>query len=256
MSKLPRGPSSSLELDLQMAERVYTSLLPKHVTTSGVDVVTRLQPFNQIGGDYAAVFESLDGRVHVCVSDVTAHGIASALLSTRVNSFVRERLPSANHPCEIVEELNSFLCENFGGLGMALSFFCGTVDRHRMEFAYAGCGHPPALHFQASAGTKWKRLESRHTLLGLFPEVSQQCRIDKAPLDRGDRILLYTDGLTEARNARGDLFGIDRLARVVGGCMTENLEGELLADRVFAATDRFQGGVCRDDALLMIVSVQ
>lgn len=256
MSRLPAGRPSSLELDLQMAERVYTSLLPKRLTTSRVDVVTRVQPFNRIGGDYATVFESPDGRVHVCVSDVTAHGIASALFSARVNSFVRARVPSAGHPCEIVEELNTFLCDHFGGLGISLSFFCGTMDTRRMEFSYAGCGHPPAMHFTPRAGTQWKKLESQHTLLGLFREVSQQCRIKKVPLDPGDRILLYTDGLIEARNAQGDLFGIDRLAREVGGCVAEKLDGELLADRVFAAVNCFQGGARRDDALLMMVTLR
>jgi sigma-B regulation protein RsbU (phosphoserine phosphatase) len=249
-------PSNTLDLDLQLAEKVYRSLLPKRLTISGIDVVTRLQAFNRIGGDYATVFPTGDHRVYTCVSDVRAHGISSALLVTRINSFVRERVPSANHPCEIAEELNSFLCENFGELGMSLSFFCGAVDRHRMEFSYAGCGHPPALHFKASAGAECRRLESQHTLLGLFPEVSQQCRIDKVPLDPGDRILLYTDGLTEARNAEGGFFGIDRLARVVGRCMVENLDGELVADRVFAAINRFQGGICRDDALLMMATLQ
>ncbi len=76
------------------------------------------------------------------------------------------------------------------------------------------------------------------------------------PLDPGDRILLYTDGLIEARNAEGELFGIDRLAQEVGSCIAENLQGESLADRVFAAINRFQGAICRDDALLMMVSVQ
>jgi len=249
-------PSNALDLDLQLAEKVYRSLLPKRLTISGIDVVTRLQAFNRIGGDYATVFPTGDHRVSICVSDVRAHGISSALLVTRVNSFVRERVPSANHPCEIVEELNSFLCENFGELGMSLSFFCGTVDRQRMEFTYAGCGHPPALHFKGSAGAEWRRLESQHTLLGLFPEVSRQCHIDKVPLDPGDRILLYTDGLIEARNAEGELFGIDRLAQEVGSCIAENVQGELLADRVLAAINLFQGGVCRDDALLMMASVQ
>jgi serine phosphatase RsbU (regulator of sigma subunit) len=256
MRTASKGRRSSLELDLQMAERVYTSLLPKRVITPRVDVVTRLQAFNRIGGDYATVFESLDGRVHVCVSDVTAHGIASALLSARVNSFVRARVPSASHPCEIVEELNTFLCDHFGGLGISLSFFCGTVDTRLMQFSYAGCGHPPALHFRASSELTCERLESEHTLLGLFPEVSSKCRVEKIPLGVGDRIFLYTDGLTEARNAKRELFGIGRLAQAAQRCVRERLDGEAAANRVFEKVNEFQAGKRHDDALLMIVTIR
>lgn len=255
MTHPEKDQTRALDLDLQLAEKVYRTLLPKRLTVPGIDVVTRLRPFNRVGGDYATVFPTNGGRVYVCVSDVTSHGISSALLVTRINSFVREHVPSANHPCEVVEELNAFLCEHFGRLGMSLSFFCGTVDLRQMEFTYAGCGHPPALHFRASTPTDWKRLESQHTRLGIFPELSRRCRIDKVPLHPGDRILLYTDGLIEARNAKGELFEVDRLAQVVGCCLAQNLEGELIADRVFASVNEFEGEVCRDDALLMLLSL-
>lgn len=255
MSRLSTDRANSLELDLQMAERVYTSLLPKRLTTSRVDVVTRLRAFDRIGGDYATVFESPDGRVHVSVSDVMAHGIASALLSARVNSFVRARVPSAKHPCEVVEDLNTFLCDHFGGLGISLSFFCGTLDTRSMEFSYAGCGHPPALHIRASAGAKWRTLESQHTLLGLFPEISRKCHVDKVLLEPEDRILLYTDGVIEARNVEGEFFGMDRLAQVALQCAAGKLEGDSVIERVFAAADEFQGGIRSDDALLMVMTL-
>lgn len=248
--------ATALESDLELAERVYRSLLPKRLTAGGIDVVTRVQPFNRIGGDYATVFPTRDGRIYVCVSDVTAHGISSALLVTRVNSFVRERVPLANHPCEVVQERNTFLCDHFSGLGMSLSFFCATVDARRREFAYAGCGHPPALLFKAAGAGGGMRLESQHTLLGLFPEISHQCQIDRVSLDPGDRIILYTDGLIEARNEEREAFGAQRLAEIVSRCVDENLEGELLADRVLGAVNSFRGQGSRDDLLLMVISIQ
>ena len=251
-----RDQASALERDLELAERVYRSLLPKRLTAVGIDVVTRTQPFNRIGGDYATVFPTPDGRVFVCVSDVTAHGTASALLVTRVNSFVRECVPFANHPCEVVQELNSFLCDHFGGLGLSLSFFCGVVDLRHMEFSYAGCGHPAALHFKASPRREWEPLKSQHTLLGMFSGLSLHCRVDKVPLNSGEKIFLYTDGLTEARDAEGNLLGVDGLAKVLTHCVCENLEGELLADRALEMVKGLQGMHVRDDVLLMVISIQ
>ena len=252
---MPREQSSALERDLQLAEKVYRSLLPKRLTAPGLDVVTRVQPFNRIGGDYATVFPVTDEQVYLCVTDVMASGIASALLVARVNSFVREHVPLARHPCEVVEQLNHFLCEHFGELAMFVSFFCATVNPNRREFAYAGCGHPPALHFKAASPTAWKRLESLHMPLGLFPEFSEQCQISSQTWEPGDRILIYTDGLIEARNPKGELFGIDRLAEVASVCVDHNLDGNLLAGAVFSAINEFQGQVRHDDLLLMVVSL-
>lgn len=248
------GRAAALELDLLLAEKVYRSLLPPRLTIPGLDVVTHVHPHYRIGGDYATVFPTGDGRVFLCVSDVTAHGIAPALLVSRVNSFVLRVVLRAHHPCEVVQELNAFFGEHFAGLGMYLSFFCATVDLGRMEFAYAGCGHPPALHLRASSPGQATALASQHSLVGLFPELSNECRIDKVALESGDRILLYTDGVTEARNADGEFWGVEGLSRTASACVAENLEGDEFAERILASANDFQGGISQDDALLMVAT--
>lgn len=115
---------------------------------------------------------------------------------------------------------------------------------------------PPALHFKASAGAEWKSLESRHALLGLFPEVSQPCRIDKVTLDRGTGSFFIPTASLTLETQRGNFTGLIDFAQKVGSCVTEDLDGELLADRVFAAVNRFQGGAWSDDELLMMVTLQ
>lgn len=245
-----------MERDLELAERVYRSMLPGRVTIAGVDVVTRVQPSNRIGGDYATVFPTANGQLFLCTSDVTGHGIAPALFVTRVNSFVREHVQTAEHPCEVVRPLNAFLYEHFDGLGMFLSFFCMNIDPHLNQLTYAGCGQPPALHFKAGTPRQWTRLESQHHPLGIFPDFVHRCRVDTRRLEPGDRVLVYTDGIIEARNAEGDLFGIDRLAKVAGTCVEEKLEGERLADRVIAAANEHQGQNFSDDLLLIVVTIQ
>lgn len=245
---------SLLESDLAMAEKVYRSLLPGRLTLSGVDIVTRLWPYNRVGGDYATVFPTRD-QVYVCISDVTAHGIASSLLVTRVDSFVRERVPLAHHPCEIVEELNKFLWDNFRDVGLFLSFFCGTIDLTRKEFSYAGCGHPPGMLFKASEPGTWKPLASQHTLVGLSAALSTQCFIDREPVEPGDRIVLYTDGFSEAMNGEMELLGEDRLAEIISDCLRESPEGSLLADQIWAVVNHYQGEAAHDDSTLMVVTM-
>lgn len=247
-------PSYALDQDLRLAEKVFLSLLPQRVTLDGVDVLTRIWPSNHVGGDYATVFPSREGQLYCCVSDVTSHGIASSLLVSRVDSFVREHVPLAHHPCEIIEELNKFCCEHFDGLGMYLSFFCADIDMKKMEISYAGCGHPPALLLKAGGQTKW--LESQHTLIGMFPELSEVCFIDREPLAPGDRVIIYTDGVTEARNPASEFFGEERLAAAAMAAGHDNPRGCMLADRIYSDLQKFQEGVVnQDDALLMVISV-
>jgi len=245
----------ALDRDLRLAEKVFLSLLPQRVTLDGIDIVTRVWPSNHVGGDYATVFPSREGQLYVCVSDVTSHGIASSLLVTRVDSFVRERVPLAHHPCEIVEELNKFLCEHFGDLGMFLSFFCANIDLKKMQLSYAGCGHPPALLLKADGTTKW--LESQHPLIGMFPELSEACFIDREPLERGDRVIFYTDGITEARNPAGEFFGEEGLATAAAAGVAEDLPGCALSDSIYGEVQKFTGIDSQaDDVLLMVVSVR
>lgn len=248
-------PSQS-KLDLELAERVYRSMLPGRVTVAGIDVVTRVQPRNRIGGDYATVFPRANGQLFLCTSDVTGHGIAPALYVTRVNSFVREHVPLAEQPCEVVRPLNNFLCDHFEGLGMFLSFFCVNIDPHLNELTYVGCGQPPALHFKVATPGKWTRLDSQHPPLGISPDLSNGCHVDTRRLEPGDRVLVYTDGIIEARNDEGELFGIDRLAQVAGSCVAEDLEGAQLADRVFTVVNEFHGQDFSDDLLLIVVTIQ
>lgn len=244
----------ALDQDLRLAEKVYLSLLPQRVTRDGIDVLTRVWPANHVGGDYATVFPSREGQLYCCVSDVTSHGIASSLLVSRVDSFVREHVPLAHHPCEIIEKLNKFCCEHFDGLGMYLSFFCADIDLQKMQLSYAGCGHPPALLLKAGGETKW--LESQHTLIGMFPELSEVCFIDREPLERGDRVIIYTDGITEGRNPAGEFFGEERLAAAAVAAAAGNPRGCLLADRIYKTLMDFQGEAeSQDDVLLMVVSV-
>ncbi len=245
----------AMDRDMRLAEKVFLSLLPRRVTLDGLDIFTRLWPSNHVGGDYATVFPSHEGQIYVCISDVTSHGIASSLLVTRVDSFVRERVPLARHPCEIVEELNKFLCENFGDLGMFLSFFCANIDLQKMQLSYAGCGHPAPLLLKANGERKW--LESQHPLIGMFPELSEACFIDRETLEPGDRVVFYTDGITEARNPMGDFFGEERLAEIAASGVGQDLPGCALSDRIYSEVRNFTGHETQDDdVLLMVVSVR
>lgn len=236
--------------DLDLARRIHRSLLPQRLVTDQFDVDLRYREMQILGGDYGTVYhQKSSDRIFQCVCDVTGHGLAATLLAGRVNSFVLHEVAVAEHPCQVVENLNSFIFKHFNGLGIFATFFCLEIDLSRREISYAGCAHPPALLY--CPGEKHcQRLESHHELIGLSPTFSEECRIDLISFSPGDRLLLYTDGILETRNPGGDFFGVEGIESILKTSTESEDSGQLL-DRLFNALDGFRYGEPRDDALTM-----
>ena len=245
-----KPPPATVKADLELARRVQRSMIPGRVVKDGIDITTRYVAAGWLGGDYATVFRQRKGRFFVCVSDVTGHGIAAALLSSRVNSFVLNHVAEAENPCAVVDSLNRFLCKHFEGLAMFVSFFAAVVDLNEMRLSYSGCGHPPAL-LLSSGARRCVRLESRNTLLGIFPDLTRSCSNDSVPLYPGDRLLITTDGIIEARDDHGTVFGLERLERLLVEVQHET--SDRIADRVVASATDFCRGPAPDDLLVMAV---
>ena len=191
--------------------------------------------------------------VYLCICDVVGHGIAAALLAARVNSFVRHAVIEVGEPCRVVTELNDFIFQNFGNFGVFVTFFCLAIDLKRREIKYAGCGHPPALLYRAD-GESCVRLSSQHEPIGVFPKLVNACQNDVVPITAGDRILLYTDGIIEARNQAGDLFGIEAVESVLARSDSSAGSPQLL-DETFAAMDEFRHSEQDDDVLVVAARI-
>ena len=114
---------AQLEADLKIAERVHRSMIPTSQRRGDLDIRCEFIPVIGVGGDYASVHFQSDTRVVVGICDVAGHGVASALLASRVNSFVLNHAPSVRHPCELVELLNDFVCRTFRDTELYVTFF-------------------------------------------------------------------------------------------------------------------------------------
>jgi sigma-B regulation protein RsbU (phosphoserine phosphatase) len=238
--------------DLELAKRVHRSMIPQSERRGDLDVACSFMPMIGVGGDYASVFFQSDTKIVVSVCDVSGHGIAAALLANRVNSFVLSHAPAIHHPCQMGESLNRFFYEFFHETNLLASFFCLFLDLKARSLTYAGFGHPPVFLF--SKGTRAiRRLDSENTLIGITEDFVQLCSMLTIPFEPGDRLMLYTDGITESENEQGEQFEIEQLQALV--YQYAHLSAKEHVDTITDRLEQFrQDADPQDDQLLLAIS--
>ncbi len=226
-------------------------MLPEHFRDERVEIAVRYDEYETLGGDYCSVLKTEDNKLFLCICDVTGHGLAAALLAARINSFVRQEIIVAGHPCEVVDTLNRFVAQYFAGLGIYATFFCVEINLRWGGLTHAGAGHPPAL--LSHKGGAIERLGSLSPPIGISPEMGQQCQLQKTRVASGDRLFLFTDGLIETCNQTGDLFGIEGVEAILAALPADADSNQAL-DEIFAARRRFAGTDTLDDDVLVVAS--
>jgi len=252
---VPNDPARERELEL--ARQVHYGFLPRSFANEALDVAVGVLPYGEIGGDYGSVCQPDDDRVLACICDATGHGIASALFAARVNTFVLSHARGAAHPCALVDRLNAFLCEHLPFTGMFATFFSIFFDLSTRTLSYAGAGHPPALHYMAADG-RIDEMASETMMVGVSHPLAKPCAANERSFAAGDRILLYTDGLTEAFDETGRPRGRAEATAFLRA--HHALDGAVFNERLLASlTEGAQGGrtgALDDDVLLMTVTVK
>jgi serine phosphatase RsbU (regulator of sigma subunit) len=238
-----------IEADLKLAERVHRSMIPRSERRGSLEVACHFTPMQGIGGDYASVFFQTDTRVVASVCDVAGHGIAAALLASRVNSFVINMAPIAGHPCEVGEALNVFIYDNFREASMFLTFFCLFLDLESQSVVYAGFGHPPVLLFSKQNATI-RQLDSENIMIGIERDMSKKCSMLRLPFEPGDRLIVYTDGLTEAEGPSGEMLDVKGLRGLVEDSAHLSLRDSV--SDIVKRLEAYRGGLpAADDQLLL-----
>jgi sigma-B regulation protein RsbU (phosphoserine phosphatase) len=241
-----------IEADLRVAEQVHRSLIPRSGRQGLLDVACHFDPTDGIGGDYASVFFQSPTRVVASVCDVSGHGIASALLASRVNSFVLRAASTAEHPCEVGDSLNAFVCDNFQESGLLLTFFCLFLDLEMRCLQYSGFGHPPVL--LAGRDGAVRRIDSENPIIGVGRDLTRHCSMLNVPFEPGDRLVLYTDGVTETEDTTGEFLGVEGLERLIRE--TVHLPANDAVAALCERVDAFGGGRSpADDRLLLALDL-
>lgn len=202
-----------IEEELALAARVQQSLAPKSIVWGAVRVDTYYHPVRSIGGDFGVVTPQNDDHLNLLVFDVSGHGIGAALVANRLYSETMTQLRARAAFGDMFRTLNRFVMQNLGNSVFFFTVAAARVDRAARRLSFAGAGHPPGM--VVTPGQEPRLLESRSMVLGALPNaVDAEATIDM-DLDPGDRIVLYTDGITDVFDSRGEMLGVPGVQKFV-----------------------------------------
>jgi len=240
-----------IQEDLKLAARVQQSLAPKSLVWGGVRVETFYHPVRTIGGDFGLVSSLDDHYLNLLVCDVSGHGIGSALVANRIYTEMMTQLRAGSALDTMLRQLNRFVMHNIGSSVFFFTVAAARIDRPGRRMIFAGAGHPPAMI--AHDGAEPRLLESRSMVLGALPEaVDAEATLD-VDLDAGDRVVLYTDGITDVFNSRGEMLGVEGVQKIVRE--TSLLPFNEMKKGILDSVAEWREGPPTDDVSLVLVEV-
>ena len=240
------------DLDVDLASRVQELLFPKgSPVCDWCCIGVKYRMARGLGGDYFDFIALPDGCQFVMIGDVTGHGLHASVVMSLLYGFVYRASLNRCDPLKVAKDVNAFL-ENFAVRSQDLdhffstTLFCGVIDPATLAMRYVNAGQPlPLVRRQDQVF----ELKPTSPPLGFFREP--EILMKTFQLQVGDRLLLYTDGIVETVGGRGELFGIERLKKVLLG----GDEGHIaFLDRLFTEVERFERqGAQKDDCTAIAI---
>ena len=237
-----------IEQELHLARRIQQASLPESVPSlEGWDISPSYRPAREVGGDFFDFLELEDSRLGLVVGDATGKGVPAALVMSTTCGMLRAVTQASDYsPGEVLQRVNEALSTRIPA-SMFVTCFYGVLDPESGRFAYANAGHD--LPYVRRGGDA-DELRARGMPLGLMPGMGYEEK--EIILGAGDRALFYSDGLVEAHNPEGEMFGFPRLRALVA----EHAEGEPLVDFLMEELYSFTGEEWEQEDDITLVTLQ
>jgi len=243
----------TLRSELETARRVQLSILPQEIPKiEGLEIAARYFPMAALGGDFYDFIVVDEKRIGILVADVSGHGTPAALIASMLKISLAAQIAHASQPAQVLSGLNQTLLGKFRHHYVTAAYVFVNMEENFLR--YAGAGHPPLLLVDGANGNSREVLENG-LILSSFPGATySQVEL---PLATGDWVVLYTDGITEARNPADCEFGLDRLKECLKnrcGSSADELAEQLLGE-LWRWIERAAGDELEDDVTLLALHV-
>jgi serine phosphatase RsbU (regulator of sigma subunit) len=238
---------------LAVAQTIQQQMLPgSNPRVRGADIAGWSLACDETGGDYYDFLtDNKDGSIGLIVGDVSGHGVGPALLMATARAFIRAITTESKDISEILRRLNVFL-ERDTDAERFMTLFFGIYEPDVRELTYVSAGHDEPMVYHAATKT-WEDLDGSGFPLGMLDDSTYPSR-GPFKLEPGDILLVGTDGIWEAMDAKQEKFGKERMHAVVNTCLDK--PAEVIIQRVQAAVEKFLGNTPqRDDHTLVVVKV-
>lgn len=237
--------------ELKIASRLQMGLLPKKPPTiDGIEVSGMMVPARIVGGDYYDFIEDhADGRAYLCIGDVSGKGLPAGLVMVMARCFLRPLLSKMPSTRVAVEHLNNLLHSDLP-IGTFMTFLLMCWDREAKSFSFTGGGHERILHYRAETRTV-DLVWTGGVGLGFAPTKDGMYEEHTLTLAPGDAAVLFTDGLSEAKNAAGEMLSVDGLVEIVR--RHGHLGAEAIQSAVMTDVQDFVGNRDQFDDMTLVV---
>ena len=245
--KLEAHARERIEQELHVAQRIQQASLPEEVPElEGWQISPLYRPAREVGGDFFDFLELVDGRLGLVVGDATGKGVPAALVMSTTCGMLRAVAQSSESPGEVLNRVNEALVARIPP-SMFVTCFYAILDPKSGRLLYANAGHdlPYVRH-----GGDADELRARGMPLGLMPGMSYEEK--ETILEAGDSALFYSDGLVEAHDPKGEMFGFPRLRTLVA----EHAKGEPLVDFLMDELRSFTGYGWEQEDVITLVTLQ
>jgi sigma-B regulation protein RsbU (phosphoserine phosphatase) len=243
---LARGLS---ERESELAADIQSALMP-HVPPAvpGIDLVARFRSAADVGGDFYDYVVRPNGQLALFLGDVSGKGWPAAMVMTMTLAVLRAASQLLERPSAVLERANAELYAELNEVGGFVTAFAGNYDAATARLAFASAGHSPVLY--RARGGRTRLLRATGLPLGVLRERPPTAAVVR--LGPGDLLVVATDGLSEATSPTGELFGHQRLLRLVDA--NAMLDARVIADRLFTAVTEFAAGRSQDDDQTLVVA--
>jgi sigma-B regulation protein RsbU (phosphoserine phosphatase) len=241
-----------LEIDgeLSLAARVQQSLAPQSLVWNDVSVETFYSPAHSIGGDFGVVFPHGNESLSILMCDVSGHGIGSALMANRIYSETLHQLERKAGPGAILRRVHDFVHDRLATESFYFTMAAVRFSMRGRRATFAAAGHPPAMLL---SNGRVRLLDSQSGILGCLSETAPSESVDEIELVPADRLVLYTDGLTEVFNQSEEMLGVEGLSQLV--LDSAKLTLPEMRHAILDGVTAWSHGPLADDVSLVIVEI-